>query len=120
MNLFLEILHLRNLLALSRQQTAIYIEKLDEAKNDFERLFKENVRLKEEIRSLKNNDGPIPLYQSSIWTPTIIERSKFTGRQKYKIAMCKDLPNCPRDAQCTFAHSDEELKHYRSIYYRPF
>lgn len=34
---------------------------------------------------------------------------------KYKISMCRDLTlrsSCPRGANCTFAHSEEELDRY--------
>lgn len=37
--------------------------------------------------------------------------------QKYKISMCRDLALraiCPRGANCTFAHSEEELEKYRA------
>ncbi|GAB6031532.1 hypothetical protein CHUAL_009300 [Chamberlinius hualienensis] len=43
--------------------------------------------------------------------------NSHTLNNKYKTSMCRDLTlrgGCPRGANCTFAHSDEEMERYRA------
>jgi len=51
-----------------------------------------------------------PLTEGQLTTP-------HPHSAKYKISLCRDLGlrgNCPRGANCTFAHSEDELEKYRS------
>ncbi|KAH1003968.1 hypothetical protein HUJ04_003796 [Dendroctonus ponderosae] len=46
-----------------------------------------------------------------------VQDTSHSQHAKYKISMCRDLTlrgSCPRGANCTFAHSNEELEKYRA------